>query len=97
MTLLLNVGSDGNVPGAIQWIEIPRVTELVNLKNALANFEHQLDLFDARMGYPSRPSPAHEPVSNGARIAIANDVVVAMKNRMSEHYGMASPQREDFS
>jgi hypothetical protein len=75
----------------------PRATELANLKDALANFEHQLDLFEARMGYPSKPSPAHEPVSNEAQIAFANDVVAAMKNRMSEHYRMAGLRREDFS
>ena len=74
-----------------------RATELANLKDALANFERQLDLFEARMAYPSRPSPAHEPLSNGAQIAFANDVVAAMKNRMSEHYGKASLRREDFS
>jgi hypothetical protein len=75
----------------------PRAIELANLKDALANFEHQLDLFEARMGCPPKPSPAHEPVSNDARIAFANDVVAAMKNRMSEHYGMTGLRREDFS
>jgi hypothetical protein len=75
----------------------PRAIELANLKDALANFENQLDLFEARMGYPSKPSPAHEPVSNEAQIAFANDVVAAMKNRMSEHYGIAGLRRDDFS
>ena len=67
----------------------PRATELVNLKNALANFEHQLDLFEARMGFSPKPSQAHEPVSNDAQIAFANDVVAAMKNCRIEHFGMA--------
>ena len=67
----------------------PRVTELANLKNALTSFEHQLDLFDARVGFSSKPPPAHEPVSNDAQIAFANNVVAAMKNRRIEHFGMA--------
>jgi hypothetical protein len=71
----------------------PRATELANLKDAIANFEHQLDLFDARMGYPSKPPPAHEPVTNDAQIAFANDVVAAMKNRRIEHFGMADQRQ----
>lgn len=73
----------------------PRAQELANLKDALANFEHQLDLFETRMGYPSKQT-AREPVSNEARIAFANDVVAAMKNRMSEHYGMADQRQEQL-
>ena len=67
----------------------PRATELANLKDALASFEHQLDLFDARTGFSTKPLPAHEPVSNDVQIAFANDVVAAMKNRRIEHFGMA--------
>jgi len=63
----------------------PRAKELANLKDAIANFEHQLDLFEARMGYKSKPSQAPEPVPRDVQIAFANDVVAAMKNRMSEH------------
>jgi hypothetical protein len=43
------------------------------------------------MGYPSKP--AHEPVSNDAQIAFANDVVAAMKNRRIEHFGMADQRQ----
>jgi hypothetical protein len=31
----------------------PRAKGLSNLKEALANFEHQLAAFEARVGYPS--------------------------------------------
>jgi hypothetical protein len=31
----------------------PCANELANLKEALANFEHQLDAFEAQVGYPS--------------------------------------------
>lgn len=71
----------------------PRATELANLKNALASFEHQLDLFDARTGFSTKPSQAYEPVSNDAQIAFANDVVAAMKNRRIEHFGMADQRQ----
>jgi hypothetical protein len=46
----------------------PRANELANLKEALANFEHQLDAFEARAGYSLRrrwdqflPAPTSGP------------------------------------
>jgi hypothetical protein len=70
----------------------PRVKELANLKDALANFEHQLDLFEAHLGYSPKQSqapdlaPADPPMAtaNDPRIAFASNVVAAMRNRMSE-------------
>jgi hypothetical protein len=44
----------------------PRANELSNLKEALANFEHQLDAFEARVGYPIDGPPSsfagHRPI-----------------------------------
>jgi hypothetical protein len=75
----------------------PRAKELANLKQALANFEHQLDLFEARIGCQPNASPVHGLPSPPPRIAFANDVVAAMKNRMTEDCAMAGMRRSHLS
>ncbi|WFU13756.1 hypothetical protein [Bradyrhizobium sp. CB3481] len=75
----------------------PRAKEQANLNDALSNFEHQLDLFEARVGYPPKDSQApdlapadpHTAAGNDPRIAFASNVVAAMKNRMSEDHAAA--------
>jgi len=57
---------------------------LAHLKEALTNFEHQLDLFEARTGHQPEETQAPHLESGDPQIAFANDVVAAMKNRMSE-------------
>ena len=44
----------------------PRVKELDNLKEALANFEHQLDLFEARVGYQPETQVGYQPKESQA-------------------------------
>ena len=73
----------------------PRAKELANLKEALTNFEHQLDLFEARIGCQPKASPALP--SPPPQIAFANDVVAAMKNRMTEDCAMAGMRRTHLS
>ena len=75
----------------------PRANELANLKEALTNFEHQLDLFEARIGYQPKASPVHDLPSPAPQIAFANDVVAAMKNRMTEDCAMAGMRRSHLS
>jgi hypothetical protein len=57
----------------------PRANELANLKEALANFEHQLDLFEARVGDRSKTCPAQCPASADPQTAFAKEVVNAMR------------------
>jgi hypothetical protein len=72
--------------GNIVWFEIS-AKELANLKEALANVAHQLDTFEARVGYqPNAPQPAC-PASTDPQIAFANEVV-AMKTRLTEDRAM---------
>jgi len=75
----------------------PRANELANLKEALTNFEHQLDLFEARIGCQPKASPAHDLPSPPLQVAFANDVVAAMKNRMTEDCAMAGMRRSHLS
>jgi hypothetical protein len=82
----------------------PRAKELANLKEALANFEHQLDAFEARVGYPSKASQVHCLASTDSRlasidpqIAFANEVVAAMKNRLAEDRAMVGMRRGELS
>jgi hypothetical protein len=75
----------------------PRAKELANLKEALTDFEHQLDLFEARIGCQPKASPAHDLASPPPQIAFANDVVAAMKNRMTENCAMAGMRRSYLS
>ena len=66
----------------------PRAKEQANL----SNLEHQLDLFEARVGYQPKESQApdlapadpHTAAGNDPQIAFASNVVAAMKNRISE-------------
>ena len=81
----------------------PRAKELANLKEALANFEHQLDAFEARVGYPSTISHVDCLTSTDPRlspadpqIAFANEVVAAMKNRLAEGRAMAGMRHGEF-
>jgi hypothetical protein len=75
----------------------PRAKELANLKEALTNFEHQLDLFEARIGCQPKASPARDLPSPPPQIAFANNVVAAMKNRMTEDCAMAGMRRSHLS
>jgi hypothetical protein len=75
----------------------PRANELANLKEALTNFEHQFDLFEARIGCQPTASLAHDLPSPPPQIAFANDVVAAMKNRMTEDCAMAGMRRSHLS
>jgi hypothetical protein len=82
----------------------PRAEELANLKEALANFEHQLDAFEARVGYPSTAAQVHCRVSTAPlltptdpQIAFANEVVAAMKNRMTEGRALAGMRQGELS
>jgi hypothetical protein len=82
----------------------PRAKELANLKQALANFEHQLDAFEARVGYRSKVPQVHCLTSTDPRlsstdpqIAFANEVVAAMKNRLAEGRAMASMRQGELS
>ncbi len=82
----------------------PRAKELANLKEALANFEHQLDAFEARVGYPSKAPQVHclastdsHLASSDPQIAFANEVVAAMKNRLTEDRAMVGMRRGDLS
>jgi hypothetical protein len=66
-----------------------RAKELANLKEAPANVEHQLDAFEARAGYqPTSQPPCLAPTDcltpTDPQIAFANEVVAAMKNRLTE-------------
>jgi hypothetical protein len=81
----------------------PRAKELANLKEALANFEHQLDAFEARVGYPSTIShvdclSSADPhlSSTDTHSAFANEVVAAMKNRLAEGRAMAGMRHGDL-
>jgi hypothetical protein len=82
----------------------PRAKELANLKEALANFEHQLDAFEAQVGYPSTAPQVHcrastDPhlTSTDPQIAFANEVVAAMKNRMTEGRALAAMRQRELS
>lgn len=80
--------------------------ELANLKEALANFEHQLDAFEARVGYQPKESqppclvsadPQIGLASIDPQIAFANEVVAAMKNRLTEDRAMDGMRRGKLS
>jgi hypothetical protein len=75
----------------------PRAKELANLKEALANFEHQLDAFEARVGYPSTISHVDCLSSTDPQIAFANNVVAAMKNRLTEGRALAAMRQRELS
>ena len=75
----------------------PRAKELANLKEALANFEHQLDAFEARVGYPSKAPQVHCLASTDPQIAFAHEVVAAMKNRLAEDRAMAGMRQGELS
>jgi hypothetical protein len=75
----------------------PRAKELTNLKEALANFEHQPDAFEAEVGYPSKAPQVRCRASTDPQIAFANDVVAAMRNRMTEDRAMAGMRRSHLS
>ena len=83
----------------------PRTKELANLKQALACFEHQLDAFEARVGYPSSAPQTDRvtstepqgPSSTDPQIAFANDVVAAMKNRLAEGRALAGMRLAELS
>jgi hypothetical protein len=82
----------------------PRANKLANLKEALANFEHQLDAFEAQVGYPSTAPQVQCPASadphltsTDPQIAFANEVVAAMKNRMTEGRALAAMRQRELS
>ena len=74
----------------------PRAKELANLKQALANFEHQLDAFEARVGYRSKAPQVHCLASTDPQIVFAIEVVAAMKNRLAEGRAMAGMRRGEL-
>jgi hypothetical protein len=85
-------------------IRDPRAKELANLKEALANFEHQLDAFEARVGHQPKPPQVHCLASTDShlasidpQIAFANEVVAAMKNRLTEDRAMIGMRRGELS
>jgi len=82
----------------------PRAKELANLKQALANFAHQLDAFEARVGCRTKTPQAHCLASADShfaptdpQIAFANEVVAAMRNRLTEDRAMAGMRRGELS
>jgi hypothetical protein len=82
----------------------PRAKELANLKEALANFEHQLDAFEARVGYRSKAPQVHCLASTDPHLALAdpqivlaNEVVAAMKNRLTDGRAMAGMRQGELS
>lgn len=75
----------------------PRAKELAKLKHALANFEHPLDAFEAQVGYRSKATRADRPASTDPQFAFANQVVAAMKNRMTEDHAVVGMRRGDLS
>ena len=75
----------------------PRAKRPANLKEALANFEPQLDAFEARAGHPSKASPQPCLASIDPQIAFANEVVAAMKNRLTEDRAMVGMRRGELS
>jgi len=77
----------------------PRAKELANLKEAVANVEHQLDAFEARAGHqPTSQPPCLAPTDGltptNPQIAFANEVVAAMKNRLTEDRAMGMRRGE---
>jgi hypothetical protein len=74
-----------------------RAKELANLKPAVANLEHPLDAFEAQVGYRSKATRADRPASTDPQFAFANQVVAAMKNRITEDHAMVSMRRGDLS
>jgi hypothetical protein len=82
----------------------PRAKELANLKEALTNFEHLLDAFEARVGYQTKASQVHclastDPhmASNDPQTAFANEVVAAKKNRLAEDRAMVGMRPGELS
>jgi hypothetical protein len=75
----------------------PRTKELADLKEALRNFEHQLDLFEARIGRRPKETQVPHLESADRQSAFANDVVAAMKNRMREDCATAGMRRDHLS
>ena len=81
----------------------PRAKELANLKEALANFEHQLDAFEAQVGYQSKALKSLSGLdqfsyaSTDPQIAFANEVVAAMKNRLTEDRAMVGMRQGELS
>ena len=76
----------------------PRAKELADLKESLANFVHQLDACEARVGYQSDVPQAHSCLASAdPQIAFANEVVAAMKNRMTEDHAMFGMRQGDLS
>jgi hypothetical protein len=82
----------------------PRAKELANLKAALANFAHQLDAFEARVGHQPKAPQVHCLASTDPhlssidpQIAFANEVVAAMKNRLAEGRAMARMRQDQLS
>jgi hypothetical protein len=78
-------------------VRYPRAKELANLKQALANFEHQLDAFEARVGYKPKTSQPPCLASADPQIAFANEVVAAMKNRLAAGRAMAGMRQSELS
>src|SRR5215213_1321560 len=95
----------GRPPGALYWERPmdrdPRANELANVKEALASVEHQLDAFEAQVGYPSTAPEVHSTdphlTSTDPQIAFANEVVAAMKNRMTEGRALAAMRQRELS
>ena len=78
-------------------VRYPRAKEQANLKEALANFEHRLDAFEARVGYLSKASPPPCLGPTDPQIAFANEVVAAMKNRLTEDRAVVGLRQGELS
>ena len=75
----------------------PRAKELASLKQDLANFEHPPDAFEVQVGYRSKAPQADRPASTDSLFAFANQVVAAMKNRLTEGRAMAGMRQGELS
>jgi hypothetical protein len=78
-------------------VQDPRAKELVNLKEALASFGHQLDAFEARVGHQPKASQPPCLAPTDPQIAFANEVVAAMKNRLAEDRAMVGMRQGELS
>jgi hypothetical protein len=89
-----------NNGGTVQFTESAShflLKEVANLKEALANVEHQLDAFEARVGYQPEASQPPCLASTDPQIAFANDVVAALENRLTEDRAMVGMRRGELS
>jgi hypothetical protein len=76
----------------------PRAKELASLKQALANFEHQLDACQSKAPQVRCLAPTDPRLaSTDPQIVFANEVVAAMKNRLTDGRAMAGMRQGELS